>query len=171
MNTEFALTRITLKPIKHKDCNALWAILSDPLVAQYNDYCVPVTRDAVKQLIQDDITGMYEGNTLRLGIYLKNTVILIGCVGLYDIEVNSAWLGFELAPDHWGNGYMSEALAFIQTNIKTLVTQLGNIAHLDNELNITNLQAKVAIENTQSQQLLRRFNFTHVASEHWIYKL
>lgn len=171
MNTEFTLTRITLKPIKHRDCSALWAILSDPLVAQYNDYSLPVTRDAVKQLIQDDITGMYEGNTLRLGIYLKNTMTLIGCVGLYDIESNSAWLGFELAPAHWRNGFMSEALAFIQTNIKTLVTQLGNVAYLDNKLNITNLQAKVAIENIQSQQLLRRFKFTHVASEHWIYKL
>ena len=165
MNNEFALTRITLKPIKHKDCNALWAILSDPLVAQYNDYCVPVTRDAVKQLIQDDITGMYEGNTLRLGIYLKNTVILIGCIGLYDIEEDTAWLGFELSPNHWGNGFMSEALAFLLTNIKAVV------ALLDNESNITNLQAKVATENSQSQQLLRRFKFTHVASEQWLYQL
>ena len=59
---------------------------------------------------------------------------------------------------------MSEALAFMLTNITAVVAQLGN------ESNITNLQAKVAVENTQSQQLLRRFKFTHVASEHWLYK-
>lgn len=165
MNNEFALSRITLKPIKHRDCSALWAILSEPLVAQFNDYAVPLTRDDVKQLIQDDITGMYEGNTLRLGMYLLNTSTLIGCIGLYDIEEDTAWLGFELSPNHWGNGYMSEVLAFILTNITALVTQLGN------ELSITSLKAKVAIENTQSQQLLRRFKFTHVASEQWLYQL
>lgn len=165
MNNEFALSRITLKPIKHRDCSALWAILSEPLVAQFNDYAVPLTRDDVKQLIQDDITGMYEGNTLRFGMYLLNTSTLIGCIGLYDIEEDTAWLGFELSPNHWGNGYMSEALAFILTNITALVTPLGN------ELSTTSLKAKVAIENTQSQQLLRRFKFTHVASEQWLYQL
>lgn len=164
MNNEFTLSRITLKPIKHKDCSALWAILSEPLVAQYNDYAMPLTRNDVKQLIQDDITGMYEGNTLRLGMYLLNTSTLIGCIGLYDIEEGSAWLGFELSVDYWGDGFMSEALAFMLTNIAAVVAQLGN------ESNITNLQAKVAVENTQSQQLLRRFKFTHVASEHWLYK-
>ncbi|MFK3865136.1 GNAT family N-acetyltransferase [Pseudoalteromonas rhizosphaerae] len=165
MNNEFALSRITLKPIKHRDCSALWAILSEPLVTQFNDYAVPLTRDDVKQLIQDDITGMYEGNTLRFGMYLLNTSTLIGCIGLYDIEEDTAWLGFELSPNHWGNGYMSEALAFILTNITALVTPLGN------ELSITSLKTKVAIENTQSQQLLRRFKFTHVASEQWLYQL
>ncbi|WP_283710709.1 GNAT family N-acetyltransferase [Pseudoalteromonas prydzensis] len=164
MNNEFTLSRITLKPIKHRDCSALWAILSEPLVAQYNDYAMPLTRNDVKQLIQDDITGMYEGNTLRLGMYLLNTSTLIGCIGLYDIEEDSAWLGFELSVDYWGDGFMSEALAFMLTNITAVVAQLGN------ESNITNLQAKVAVENTQSQQLLRRFKFTHVASEHWLYK-
>lgn len=164
MNNEFTLSRITLKPIKHRDCSALWAILSEPLVAQYNDYAMPLTRNDVKQLIQDDITGMYEGNTLRLGMYLLNTSTLIGCIGLYDIEEGSAWLGFELSVDYWGDGFMSEALAFMLTNITAVVAQLGN------ESNITNLQAKVAVENTQSQQLLRRFKFTHVASEHWLYK-
>ncbi|TVU86612.1 GNAT family N-acetyltransferase [Pseudoalteromonas neustonica] len=164
MNNEFALSRIILKPIKHRDCSALWTILSEPLVAQFNDYAVPLTRDDVKQLIQDDITGMYEGNTLRFGMYLLNTSTLIGCIGLYDIEEDTAWLGFELSPNHWGNGYMSEALAFMLTNINAIVTQLGN------ELSIANLQAKVAVENSQCQQLLRRFKFTHVASEHWLYK-
>ncbi|MBB1343418.1 GNAT family N-acetyltransferase [Pseudoalteromonas sp. SR44-5] len=165
MNNEFALSRITLKPIKHRDCSALWAILSEPLVAQFNDYAVPLARDDVKQLIQDDITGMYEGNTLRFGMYLLNTSTLIGCIGLYDIEEDTAWLGFELSPNHWGNGFMSEALAFMLTNITAVVAQLGN------ELSITNLQAKVATENSQSQQLLRRFKFTHVASEQWLYQL
>lgn len=165
MNNEFALSRITLKPIKHRNCSALWAILSEPLVAQFNDYAVPLTRDDVKQLIQDDITGMYEGNTLRFGMYLLNTSTLIGCIGLYDIEEDTAWLGFELSPNYWGNGFMSEALAFLLTNIKAVVKLLGN------ELNITNLKAKVAVENTQSQQLLRRFKFTHVASEQWAYQL
>ncbi|CAM4287319.1 GNAT family N-acetyltransferase [Pseudoalteromonas ostreae] len=165
MNHEFALSRITLKPIKHRDCSALWAILSEPLVAQYNDYSLPLTRNEVKQLIQDDITGMYEGNTLRFGMYLLNTSTLIGCIGLYDIREDTAWLGFELSPNHCGNGYMSEALAFILTNITALVTPLGN------ELSITSLKAKVALENTQSQQLLRRFKFIHVASEQWVYQL
>ncbi|NMM39268.1 GNAT family N-acetyltransferase [Pseudoalteromonas arctica] len=165
MNNEFALSRITLKPIKHRDCSALWTILSEPLVAQYNDYAVPLTRNDVKQLIQDDITGMYEGNTLRLGMYLLNTSTLIGCVGLYDIEENTAWLGFELSANYWRNGYMSEALAFMLTNITAVVSPL------DSNVKIINLHAKVATENTQSQNLLRRFNFTHVASEHWVYKL
>ncbi|BDF94344.1 N-acetyltransferase [Pseudoalteromonas sp. KAN5] len=164
MNPVFALSRITLKPITHKDCSALWGILSDPLVAQYNDYCVPITRNEVKQLIQDDITGMYEGRSLRFALYLINTSTLIGCIGLYDIEQESAWLGFELSPEYWGNGFMSEALAFMLTNMKTVTGLLNN----DN-LNIMNLHAKVALENSQSQQLLRRFKFTHIESKHWMY--
>lgn len=165
MNTEFVLSRITLKPIKHKDCSALLAILSEPLVAQYNDYAMPLTRNDVKQLIQDDITGMYQGNTLRLGMYLLGTSTLIGCIGLYDIEEDTAWLGFELSANHWGQGFMSDALAFMLTNITAVVAQLGN------EVSITNLQAKVATENSQSQQLLQRFNFNKVACEHWLYQL
>lgn len=165
MNIEFALKRIALKPIKHKDCSALLAILSEPLVAQYNDYSLPLTRNDVKQLIQNDITGMYEGNTLRLGIYLIDTSTLIGCIGLYDIAEDSAWLGFELSANYWGQGFMSEALAFTLTNLTTVIALLGN------EVSISNLQAKVATANSQSQRLLQRFNFSNLGYEHWLYKL
>ncbi|WP_405600398.1 MULTISPECIES: GNAT family N-acetyltransferase [unclassified Pseudoalteromonas] len=143
------LPRVTLRLITHKHAGGLFTILNNPLVAQFNDYKTPLSKDNIKQLIQDDISAYYEGEVIRLAIEHNIDTCFIGTCGLYKIgdKINSAFIGFELAPNYWQQGLMSEAL-------------VGFINTLPNTLQIYELFAEVNIKNICSHKLLTKLGFT-----------
>jgi [ribosomal protein S5]-alanine N-acetyltransferase len=143
------LPRVTLRLITHKHGPSLFAILNHPLVAQYNDYPIPLSNRDIKQLIQDDICGYYQGEMLRLAIEHNNTGQLLGCCGLYKIDQasHSAYIGFELHPDHWHQGIMSEVLVAFIDKVQTSYP-------------IKHLFAEVNRQNIASHKLLSKLGFT-----------
>ncbi|MBQ4832406.1 GNAT family N-acetyltransferase [Pseudoalteromonas sp. MMG010] len=138
--------RITLNLISHKHGPGLYNILNEFKVAQYNDYKIPLSKTDIKLLIQGDIEGNYEGKTIRAAIEHNTNGELIGTCGLYKIQANSAYIGFELTPHFWHQGYMSETLKeFIPAAI--------------HYLNLKTIYAKVSKFNNQSEQLLLKHGF------------
>lgn len=146
--------RISLRLISHKDVTSLHAILNNPLVSKFNDYSTPLSKSDVKQLIQDDISGYYEGEVIRLAITHNTLNKVIGSCGLYKIneQVSCAFLGFEMAPDFWGKGYMKEALV-------ALIPELVMIFKLKT------IYAEVDSRNLASCNLLNGLGFQLIESK------
>jgi ribosomal-protein-alanine N-acetyltransferase len=55
------------------------------------------------------------GGGIRWAICLQNSDELIGTIGFVDIskQNNSSGIGYEIHPDHWGKGIISEAVSII----------------------------------------------------------
>jgi ribosomal-protein-alanine N-acetyltransferase len=84
----------------------------------------------------------------RAGIVLKETGKLVGTLGLYAIntEDRRATFGFDLMPEHWGNGYMTEACrALLDWAFK--------------ELKLNRIQASAEPANVRSLAVMERLGF------------
>jgi ribosomal-protein-alanine N-acetyltransferase len=140
--------RVTLRLITHKHAVSLFDILNNPLVSEFNDYQTPLTKEHIKQLIQDDISAYYEGEVIRLAIEHNATGQLLGTCGLYKInkETKSAFIGFELHPLYWQQGIMSEVL-------------MSFMAVMPRTLNVKDLYAEVTLHNQRSHRLLKKLGF------------
>ncbi|CAM4007240.1 GNAT family N-acetyltransferase [Pseudoalteromonas byunsanensis] len=144
-------SRLILKSITHRDALALYGVLNDPLVAQYNDYGDSLSHQDIKDLIQWDLEQGYSGLGCRMTI--TNTQgQLLGTVGLYDFDADthSVKIGFELASIYWQRGYMIEAIECVLENITKLLHLTADtsvLAHLDEQ-------------NVRSVNLLLKLGFT-----------
>jgi len=77
---------------------------------------------------------------------------LIGCCGLRPYNENGYEIGFHLRPKFWGQGYATEsANAVIQYAFKVLKAERLFAGHNPN--------------NTASQKLLRKLQFTYIGDE------
>lgn len=144
--------RLTLREIKEEDADALYALRSDPEVTIH--------------------TGVGHGSTeesrayiLRLGeSYAAGKDIfwaiapadepgnMMGGICFWDRQADgSMYIGYELAPTHWGRGYMGEALA-------------RALAYAFGEMNIPAVLADPREENHASIALLERAGFALVDS-------
>ncbi len=162
MKNNIVLERVTLSLITHKHAPALWALLNEPDVAQYNDYNLPQSRDDIKLLIQNDLAAYYEGTGVRFAILHNQDNSFMGSVGLYDVSNNQAWLGFELAKRYWQQGYMNEVLQHLLT-IKTVQVLFPQT--------VTSIMARVENENTRSIKLLSNLGFKQYQDSIWLYSI
>ncbi|WP_372365172.1 GNAT family N-acetyltransferase [Candidatus Uabimicrobium sp. HlEnr_7] len=89
---------------------------------------------------------------IRWCITLKD--IPIGTCGfhLYDAEMKSAEIGYDLAYQHWNKGYMTEALNVV-------------LHHAKQNLQLHTVNACVATDNTFSQKLLQKLKFVLVKTD------
>ncbi len=85
----------------------------------------------------------------RIGMVLKESGNLIGTLGLYsiDMEKRSATLGFDLLPDYWGHGYMTEACFAL-------------LDYAFEEMELNRIQASAEPENIRSVRVMERLGFT-----------
>ncbi len=84
---------------------------------------------------------------IRWGIAFKNETRIIGTVGYNKVVENHIGrIGYELLPEYWGKGLMTEALS--------------EVIHFGFEkLNIKRIEAEVMKGNTSSEKLLTNLNF------------
>lgn len=155
------LKRISLCLITHKHAPALLAVLSEPEVAQYNDYELPLSREDVKQMIQNDLVDHYSLTGIRLAVINNLDNTFMGSVGLYNVLDGQAWLGFELSKRYWNQGYMYEVLKYLVINraYKTFFNQ-----------SITSINAIVEPANLQSNKLLKKLGFIQQQGKIWVHK-
>lgn len=106
--------RLRLRPFAERDLDALANILARPDVMRYL-YEDPLTRNEVAVLLDERVRQNHltdQGDTLWLAIELKESGAMIGSVHLAWLsqEHAQAEVGYRLHPDHWGQGYASEAV-------------------------------------------------------------
>jgi RimJ/RimL family protein N-acetyltransferase len=105
--------RLLLRPYTMDDLDAFYDIQSRPEVTRYL-YFAPRGREEAREALQVKIQAAVlkdEGDSLRLGVVLRETGALIGDVMLRWIsrEHQQGEVGYILHPDHGGKGYATEA--------------------------------------------------------------
>lgn len=106
--------RLRLRPFADTDLDAIANILARPDVMRYLDE-EPLTRNEVAMLLGQRIRQNHltdQGDTLWLAVELKASGETIGSVHLTWLsqEHSQGEVGYRLHPDHWGQGYASEAV-------------------------------------------------------------
>jgi ribosomal-protein-alanine N-acetyltransferase len=140
--------RIALRGLSEGDVRALYAIFSEPDVMRYwSSLPLEDMAEASKLLahIQD---GFRRRALFQWGVARRADDRVIGTCTLFhpDPDNRRAELGYALAREHWGNGYMQEAL-----------TALFNYAF--GELNLHRLEADVDPRNASSIRTLEKLGF------------
>jgi len=143
-----AATRVSLRWLTDEDGSSLFSIFSDPEVMRYWS-SPPLTdiKDAHKLLA--DIRDYFRQRTLfQWGIARHTDNRIIGTCTLFHIDIANrrAELGYALGREHWGNGYMQEALR-----------ALLNFSF--DHLNLHRIEADVDPRNVPSARTLERMGF------------
>lgn len=129
--------RLVLRQETVEDALAVLQVLSDPAVTKFHDLDTFTKIEEAIALIQRRRERFESGRGIRWGIALKQDNNLIGSCGLmWNQQLHSAEVGYELASAFWRQGMMTEALksilkfSFQEVNLQFVVAEvmLGNIA-------------------------------------------
>ncbi len=107
--------RLVLRELRPSDAGQVFALRSDPLVMQHVNRPLAKTIEDASSLI-DLINSMVAANdAVQWAITLKNEDVFIGLIGFWRVvkEHHYAELGYMLSRDHWGKGYISEAIGAV----------------------------------------------------------
>ena len=151
--------RLVLRPFRHADAPDLFAMYSDPQVFRH----IPVGDwkhlDEAHQRIARDVNMMAEGTYVRLAVERREDARVVGEVLLFNFapESRRAEIGYALARNAWGCGYVAEALP-----------PLVDFGFRDLDLN--RIEAIIDPRNTASAKVLQRLGFRHEGTlrEHWV---
>ena len=151
--------RLLLRPLTEADAPALFAIFSDTRVARYLSRPAWSDISMAHARIARDIGAMSAGTYICLGLQRLDTGDLLGECTLFNLmeQCRRAEIGYTLAADSWGQGYMHEALSAL--------LRFGFT-----ELNLNRVEADIDPRNTASARSLDRLGFTKEGHlrERWI---
>lgn len=140
--------RVVLRWLAERDLEALFAIFSDPEVMRFWS-SPPFADSGGARRLLDSIHEHFRKKTLfQWGVARRSDDQVIGTCTLawLDADNRRAELGFALGREHWGNGYMSEALPAL------LDFAFG-------ELKLHRIEADVDPRNASSIRLIEKLGF------------
>jgi ribosomal-protein-alanine N-acetyltransferase len=140
--------RVSLRWITEADIDAFYAIYSHPEVMRYWSFTALTERDQAAKLISEIHEGFQRQALLKWGIARPTDNLLIGSITLFNLDFTHrrAEIGYALGRDHWGQGYMQEAL-----------TAVINYAFA--ELGLHRIEADVDPRNNASIRTVERLGF------------
>lgn len=100
--------RLLLREFTPDDWPAVLAYQSDPRYLRYYPWTERTAQDA-RDFIQLFIDWQNEPRRSKFQLAIESNGQLIGNCGLRRDEEAQANIGYEIAPDHWGQGYATEA--------------------------------------------------------------
>lgn len=104
--------RLLLRPLREADAATLFGIFSDPRVTRYLSRPAWPSITTAHERIARDIAAMSAGDYACFGIERVNDSKLLGECSLFNLnpQCRRAEVGYTMAFDAWGQGYMNEAL-------------------------------------------------------------
>ncbi|MBD1877053.1 GNAT family N-acetyltransferase [Nodosilinea sp. FACHB-131] len=140
--------RLCLRQLSPSDAKDVFEVFSDDEVTKYYDLATFTSVERAEQFISRMNEKFATNEGIRWAIALKSTNRLIGTCGYNAVHLGSrrAIIGYELRRDHWGQGYMPEALH--------AMIEYGFV-----KLHLNRLEAFVIPGNEQSFQVLRKLRF------------
>lgn len=107
--------RIRLRPIRQEDIASIHRGLSDPTVTEYYAVHFPTLEATQEQM--DWYAALISNQTgAWFAVEDVTTGAFVGAGGFNDVDSNKKGeIGFWLLPQHWGKGYMSEAMPLLIT--------------------------------------------------------
>jgi RimJ/RimL family protein N-acetyltransferase len=158
-HVQLRTARLLLRPLQDDDAPALFAVHSNPEVARYQSRPAWTDIAAAHDMIRDDQAGLPAGEYLRLGLVRLEDDRLIGDCSVFNVHEASrrAELGYSMARDAWGRGYMHEALTAV------VGFAFGSLA-------LNRLEADIDPRNLASARSLERLGFVREGflRERWI---
>lgn len=143
--------RLILRPLKAEDIDTVVAYRNDPVVAEFQDWDLPVTREQVAQQITHHAgwRDIVPGEPRQIGIEHDGELLGDLYVGL-DEHGGVAEIGFTLRTEHQGKGYAFEAASAV-------------VADLIERLGCHRIFGQLSPKNTRSAKLLEKLGM-HVES-------
>jgi [ribosomal protein S5]-alanine N-acetyltransferase len=140
--------RVILRWIREEDVDALYTIFSNPEVMRYWSTTPLVDKAAATELLSEIHDGFKRRTTMKWGVARRDNDEIIGTTTLFNVDLNNcrAELGYALGRDHWGNGYIQEALQAL-------------LGYAFRELGLHRLEADVDPRNAASIRTLDRLGF------------
>ncbi|PCE24001.1 GNAT family N-acetyltransferase [Paraburkholderia acidicola] len=152
-------SRLVLRPLRHDDVQALFAIWSDVEAMRYFAFPAMTHLDQAADRIERKLKTSTEGTDLCCVVTLQTTGEAIGTCDLFrlDEQCLRAEIGFSLQRKHWGNGYMTEAVSAV-------------IGHAFGKPGLRRIEADIDPRNTASAGLLERLGFLRegLLRERWL---
>lgn len=137
--------RLILRPLTIDDLQAIFKWAGDSRVNKYMIYPLYKNPEDGREWLE----SLYEDEKkLDYGFVLKSTGELIGSGGLYyhqDIDVWS--IGYNIAYDHWHNGYTPEAIKLI-------------LEYAQEKYGVKVLTGTFALDNIDSRRVMEKLGMT-----------
>lgn len=140
--------RLVLRQLVDEDVQQIAALRSNELVCRYLGRPILQHSSEAIAFIDRIKDGYANGTAYYWAICLKGAQELMGTICLWNFSAGNtvAEVGYELLPEHHGNGYMQEALA--------AVCMYGSTS-----LRLSVIDAFTHRDNTPSKNLLERNGF------------
>lgn len=140
--------KIFLRPFKKEDATTILILRSDPRVLKYIHRTPYTTLKEAKDWVEHVIAGMKAQKFYNWAICKSDDSTMIGtiCFWNFSKDGKTAELGYDLLPDYWAKGYMSEALMILLDY---------NLDHF----HFTSIEAYTHKSNGPSLKMLRKFGF------------
>ena len=126
------------------------AHFSRPEIVHGSGFPAPADLDAARDELRRFVLDLIVAGTgMRWGIVERGRDELVGSIGYYrlvDGPRRQAEIGYDLVPERWGRGIMTEALEAM-------------VSHCTEVLGVDRLEALVLPDNERSARLLERSGF------------
>ena len=144
--------RLVLREVTIDDATEVFAFRSHPEAMKYIGKPVAPSIEVAKDLIGKFIDGLKNNDGATWGIVLPHENKIIGTIGFWRMEKEHyrAEIGYMLHPDHWGKGYIPEAIEAV-------------MEHGFKNLGFHTVQAYITPENTASSRVLEKTGFVKEA--------
>jgi [ribosomal protein S5]-alanine N-acetyltransferase len=106
--------RVTVRPLRESDAEAMFLFASDPKVTEYLPWYPAPSVEVVRVFIKQQRARRKHGDSVGTAVLLKETGQMIGSTDIMQLksgEKGSVEFGYILAQPFWGMGLMSEAAA------------------------------------------------------------
>ena len=143
-----ATERLRLRTVTLDDTPAIFRMMSDPRVTRYFGSAPMVSLNEATQRIEGFQTSFATQTGIRWAITRQESTELLGTCGYWRLMQShfGAEIGYELAPDCWGQGIMSEAVAAV-------------LAFGFQTMGLHRVEAQIHPANTGSQRVLEKLGF------------
>ena len=144
---EIKTERLNLREIKYEDAASIYKLLSNPEVIKHDTFKLFTNIKQAEDLIKWFNDEFEQKRTIFWGISLKNETEIIGfCKCEIEIPKVRADLGYDLRPEYWNMGIMTETLSAI-------------IDFAFQTLDVNRIEAAVSTENNASIRVLEKSGF------------
>ena len=140
--------RVSLRQFAASDADAVYEIYADPAVMRYWGDSPLVNQRGAKDFLVEAREDLRRRQCIQWGIARRSDNRLIGTIAFFKLDAlaRKAEIGFALGRNHWGMGYMQEALQ-------------AALGYGFSELDFRRIEADVDPRNVSCIKLLERLGF------------
>lgn len=141
--------RIYLRALEPEDLEFIYAIENDVKLWEVSNTQAPYSRFVIRQYLENAHLDIYEAKQLRLAICAKDDDKTLGLIDLFDFDPKNkrAGVGIVIQDDEQRNlGIGTDALGLV-------------VAYAKQHLQLKQLYANIATDNTASERLFYKFEF------------